>query len=117
MKIRNKLAPLLHTYMKRVPVGDARLASQVNSIMSNPYFIHRSTLRNWRDGSSQKVHNWRQLIVVAAALNLSRHEANKLLEAGRCPPLSALMATTKESDHRLFNHWGRKLEEEVIRKH
>jgi len=105
MEPQKCLATLLDKYMKRASVGDARLASQVNSMMGNPYFIHRSTLRNWRDGSSHKVNSWRQLIVVAAALDLSKAEAIELLDCGHCPPMLALSATVLEHDQRLFNRW------------
>jgi len=68
MTIQNNLASLLNAHMKRASVGDARLANQVNSINGNSFFIHRSTLRNWRTGSAQKVNNWRQLATVAVAV-------------------------------------------------
>lgn len=105
MVAQKRLATLLKRYMKRASVGDARLASQINSMMGNPYFIHRSTLRNWRDGSSNKVNSWRQLVAVAIALDLSRAEASELLECGHCPSLSALSATAMSSDQRLLNFW------------
>lgn len=107
MQNKECLATQLSTYMERARTGDARLASHVNSMMANPYFIHRSTLRNWRDGSSQKVNNWRQLVMVAAALNLSKDEANDLLTSASCPPISALANTTRECDRRLLVYWNR----------
>jgi len=105
MEVQEDLASLLDHYMKRESVGDARLATRVNSIADNAFFIHRSTIRNWRNGSSRKTNNWRQLVTVSAALNLNEAETNKLLEIGGCPRLSALSASARDSDHRLFKHW------------
>jgi len=105
MEVKEDLATLLDTYMKRATVGDARLATQVNSIADNPHFIHRSTIRNWRKGSSRKITNWRQLVTVAAALSLNESETNELLGIGGCPTLSALSVSARDSDKRLFNHW------------
>ena len=105
MEVLGSLASLLDSFMKRADIGDTRLASQVNSIAGNAYFIHRSTIRNWRDGSSQKVNNWRQLVAVAAVLNLNESETNNLLESGGCPPLSVLSITTDDADHHLFKFW------------
>jgi len=91
--------------MKRASVGDARLANQVNLINGNACFIHRSTLRNWRTGSAQKVNNWRQLVTVAIALGLDETEANALLKSGGCPTTRSLTATAKEADKALLAHW------------
>jgi len=105
MTIQHNLASLLDSHMKRASVGDARLANQVNSINGNSFFIHRSTLRNWRTGSAQKVNNWRQLATVAIALGLDETEANALLKSGGCPSTRSLTATAKESDQALLAHW------------
>jgi len=105
MKANDCLSSLLRKYMRRSFIGDSRLASQVNSLVRKPYFIHRSTLRNWPDGTSSKVSKWPQLVAVAAILSLSKKETDELLESGGCPPLSALSAMAKESDQCRFNSW------------
>lgn len=105
MTVQHSLASLLDSHMKRASIGDARLANQVNSINGNSYFIHRSTVRNWRTGSAQKVNSWRQLATVAVALGLDETEANRLLQSGGCPSIQALTATAKEADQALLAHW------------
>jgi len=105
MTVQPDLASLLDAHMKKASVGDARLASLVNSMTGNPYFIHRSTLRNWRNGSAQRVSNWRQLATVAAALSLDEVQANNLLESGGCPPIRVLAATAQDSDKPLLAYW------------
>jgi len=113
MIARRNLADLLASHMKSVPIGDARLANQVNAVSGNPYFIHRSTLRNWRTGSSQKVSNWRQLVTVAVVLGLDEPEADALLDSGGCPSIQALTATALESDQALLAYWRKQREQPV----
>jgi len=105
MTDRTNLANLLNAHMKRASVGDARLASQVNAINGNEFFIHRSTLRNWRSGAVEKVQNWRQLATVAIALGLDENDANALLASGGCVPIQALRSTTEVTDQALLAHW------------
>ena len=105
MKVKESLSTLINKHMEKSAIGDSRLASQVNSLVGNPYFIHRSTLRNWRDGTSLTVGKWPQLVAVAAVLGLSKNDANELLESGGCPPLLALSTIAKESEQSLFNNW------------
>ena len=102
---QKNLAGLLDAHMKKALVGDARLANMVNTINGNPYFIHRSTIRNWRTGSAQKVNNWRQLATVAIALRLDETETSSLLESGGCLSIQALNATTSETDQAILAHW------------
>jgi len=82
------LANLLDEHMKRAAVGDARLASMVNSIAEDEHFIHRSTIRNWRNGSARRVNNCRQLSEIATALHLDEQETRALLKSGGCPHAS-----------------------------
>jgi len=105
MTSQTEFASQLDAHMKRAAIGDARLAKQVNSITENPYFIHRSTLRNWRTGTSQKVNNWRQLATVAVALGLNEEEATRLLESAGCPSIQSLTATAPDDDQSLLAYW------------
>lgn len=102
---QHNLANLLDAQMRKASIGEARLAKLVNSIADNPYFIHRSTIRNWRNGSSKTISNPRQLVTVAVALRLDETEANKLLASGGCPPIHTLRASTSEVDQALFTFW------------
>ncbi len=105
MNYTNSLAGLLESHMKSASIGDARLANQINAMMDNPYFIHRSTIRNWRTGSVKKINNWRQLVMVAIALRLDKTEANALLENGGCPSIQAINVTAQEADQKLLSFW------------
>lgn len=102
---QDSLAGQLNLHMTKASTGDARLAKQTNSIVGNPYFIHRSTIRNWRDGSAKKVNNWRQLIAVAQALRLDETAADSLLESAGCPPIRALQVSAQGTDQRLLEYW------------
>jgi len=101
----NDLASLLDTHMKNASLGDARMATLVNSMTGNPYFIHRSTLRNWRNGSTQKVNKWQQLTAVAATLQLNEEQTNALLESAGCPHIKALAAMAQEADQQFLKYW------------
>lgn len=105
MTNQTNLASLLASYMQSASIGDARLANQVNSINGNPCFIHRSTVRNWRTGSAQKVQSWQQLATIAIALGLNETETNDLLISGGCLSLQALASTEKVADQALLAHW------------
>jgi len=99
------MATLLDTHMKRLSVGEARLAKLVNSINGSHSFIHRSTLRNWRTGKATRANNWRQLATVAVALELNRSAADELLRSGGCPTIKTLTASALESDEALLSYW------------
>jgi len=105
---QHNLADLLNSHMKQASVGDAKLAKMVNSIADNQYFIHRSTIRNWRNGSARTINNPRQLVTVAVALRLDEAEANQLLESGGCLSIQALSASTNEADQALLAYWQKK---------
>ncbi len=108
------LADLLDSHMKKAAVGDARLAKMVNTIAENNHFINRSTIRNWRDGSSKKANNPRQLVTIAVALRLDEIEANALLESGGCTSITALKAAGKEADQTLLSFWTQASAQEPI---
>ena len=105
MAVQHELSCLLERHMKEAMMGDARLAKQVNAIAGNPYFIHRSTIRNWRTGSSRKVSNWRQLATIAVALGLDKIQTNRLLEHGGCPSIQALEVGAQDTDQALLAYW------------
>ncbi len=85
----NSLADLLSEYMKRAHIGDQRLANLVNDLVGWN-LLNRSTIRNWREGTSRSVQDWRQIAAIAAVLKLEGWEANLLLAAAGQPPLSIL---------------------------
>jgi len=99
------LACLLDAHMRKASIGDARLAKQANTIAGNPFFIHRSTIRNWRTGSVHRVNNWRQLAALSAALGLDEATADELLRSGGCPSISALKVSSLPTDQTLLAYW------------
>jgi len=99
------LACLLDAHMTKASIGDARLARQANTIAGNPFFIHRSTIRNWRTGSVHRVNNWRQLAALSVALGLDEARADELLRSGGCPSISAMKVTSLPTDQTLLAYW------------
>lgn len=94
-----QLADLLSKHMRRAGLGDARLSNLANAL-AGWNLLNRSTIRNWREGTSRSVQEWRQLAAIAAVLNLEEWEANRLLAAAGLPTLAALRLTAPAKD------WG-----------
>jgi len=100
------LADLLSKYMQASGLGDARLAHQVNRIMGRPELLHRSTVRNWRTGTSKTIHNWRQVVAISSVLKLNLSETNRLLKVARLPSLYQLWMQAEEIEkEEFFVHW------------
>ncbi len=99
------LATLLTAHMDRQKLGDQRLATLVEERFGPIVSISRATIRNWRDGSSQKVADWRQLLAVAALLQLSSNETDELLRAAQLPTITTLSKSAGEDERKLFDRW------------
>ncbi len=97
MAEEKSLADLLGEYMERAGMGDARLANLVNTL-AGWNLLNRSTIRNWREGTSKSVQEWRQLAAIAAVLNLEEWETNHLLAAAGLPTLPALRFIAAAND-------------------
>lgn len=107
----SKLSDLLDHFMQAENMGDTRLAALVNKRVGDAQFLHRSNIRNWRNGSSQTVKEWRQLAAIAAALKLPRRDVDRLLLAGGCLPIHMLLATVDESDYPFLKNWQDEVDE------
>jgi WD40 repeat protein len=102
---KKTLADLLDDYMERLGIGEARLANEVNQMVNQPHFIHRSSIRNWRNGGSKTAGNWRQITAIAEVLHLNEVEANELLVAAGHPTIRQLWLEADEEDRPFLVHW------------
>lgn len=86
-------------------MGDARLANEVNRIVNQPGFLHRSNIRNWRSGEIKRVGNWRQVVAIAHSLHLNEVEADQLLRAAGHRPIRQLWPEANEKGRQFLIHW------------
>lgn len=107
------LADLLEKYMQERNLGDARLATLVNEMVQRPEFLHRSTVRNWRIGTSKTVKDWRQLVSIASALRLDEVAADQLLLVSGGGSIRDLRKTAKEDELDFFAAWPEKTAEQI----
>lgn len=105
------LEELLNGHMRQAAIGTQRLETLVNTKFPN--LIHRSTIRNWRDGSSRTVQNWEQLVAIANVLQLSLAETNQLLQAAKLATLEALRDRFAETSGEYFDVWQTELAAEA----
>ena len=96
---------LLNNHLSGVQIGEARLETLVNKRFGHIIRISRSTIRNWRDGSSKSVADWRQIVAAAAVLNLSAVETEQLLQAARLERLTTLWTNAQDNERELLGHW------------
>lgn len=77
-------------------------AGQVATLSGVP----KRSLHNWLDGRVSKPHRWQTVLQVAAALQLSETETNRLLQAAKHVPVRELRrAATTADDLALLNTW------------
>lgn len=105
---------LLGGHMAGQDVGEARLETTVNKRFGHIVRISRSTVRNWKDGSSKSVADWRQIVAVAAVLNLSAVETEQLLKAAQLESLTSLWMTAQGDERELFVQWFEPLPVQLI---
>jgi len=79
-----------------------------NDAIRRPDYIHRSTIRNWRTGTSKTVKDWRQLVAISSALRLDEEAATQLLLTGGCASIRDLRATARDDEKHLFALWPEK---------
>ncbi len=51
------------------------------------------TIKNWRSGKVQRPRNWHDIVNIARALHLQKHELDTLLLAAGHPVIGALLKT------------------------
>jgi len=102
----NRLADLLTAHKDRLGIGDAKLAKRASEHVGIATYVTRSTVRNWAQGSSASVSNWRQLAAIASALQLDLASADELLSAGGCTPITELLRLElPDDDHKFVAGW------------
>lgn len=79
------LSMTLQHFMNRAGVGSQTLSKLTG--------VARTSIDNWRDGSSARSKHWRPLLQLAKALALSQTEVDALLTAAAYPPLATLILT------------------------
>lgn len=102
------LADLVELHLKSAKVGESRVATLVNEKVGIPQFLHRSTVRNWRIGTSKRVKDWRQLTAMAMVLHLSYAQTEELLQISGCPSLQELLETVDGGDSKFLQSWSLK---------
>lgn len=99
------LAGLLTEHKDRRSIGDAKIATLASDRSGIDGYVTRSTVRNWATGSSASVNNWRQLALIASALQLDRSQADQLMVAGGCDPVSDLRRFARPEDEVFLRYW------------
>ncbi len=105
MSSMTKLADLLTTHMKDRRLGPSRLAEQANRF-AGTNLVNRRSIENWRDGLAGSVRDWRQLVVLAAALGLVEAQTDELLESAGLPRLDILRRQASSSEAHLLAPWS-----------
>lgn len=101
-----ELGTLLNSYMERQGWGDLRLATKANKAAGLPKLeLSRSTIRNWRAGTTQGVQHWQGLLAVGMALKLNAGEIQELLSVAGLPDLQTLYKQMTGADKRFFTPW------------
>lgn len=107
------LADLLDKHLVAAQMGESRLAKLANGAVDIPQFLHRSTVRNWRIGTSKRAKDWRQLTAMAMALHLNATETDQLLRSGGCSTLRDLIGSASEEDAKFLQNWKDAAQEPV----
>ncbi|MCO5185886.1 MAG: tetratricopeptide repeat protein [Anaerolineae bacterium] len=102
---RSKLAETLSRFMQRANLGDMKLASNVNALGVTR--IHRSTIRNWRIGTSKRAQSCDQIVAIATVLHLNEEDADTLLAAAGHPSIAQLRLRQQPEQLRqmIAAHW------------
>lgn len=95
------LAELLSGRKMDRRLGDKRLADLGNEHCGIP-ILNRSSIRNWSDGSSANPKDWRALVAMGAALQLSEAVLEEMLSSAGAPDLSFLRRTARHRMGRLL---------------
>ena len=93
-------ADILTQYMKEAEYKDDRLVKSINNYGSS--FIHRSNIRNWREGVAKTARDWKQLAAVADILNLTKVETDRLFIAAGLPSIEELWERYPQEESRKF---------------
>jgi hypothetical protein len=105
-KQENKtLADLLSDYMERAGYKDQRLASQINKRFGAA-FLHRATIRNWRNGTVKSVRDWRQLAAIASELHLNEAETDQLFTAANLATIRAIETRISQPEKQFLPAWA-----------
>jgi tetratricopeptide (TPR) repeat protein/transcriptional regulator with XRE-family HTH domain len=96
--VMSRFADLLRQRLTEAGWSERQLATRSS--------LARGTIRNWVSGVVDKPRNWRDLVRVAAALRLDVGNADELLQAAQCPPLTQLWPMAEDEDEQaLFAFW------------
>lgn len=105
MKKEADLGTLLSQWMDERKLGDKRLADMVNKEFGQICLISRSTIRNWRDRTSKKAKDWRQIMAIANVLHLQAAEVDHLLNIVALPNLDTLHGIANHLEKALLIRW------------
>jgi hypothetical protein len=102
------LASLLTEYMNRANFGTTTLAKSVNKKFGEK-LITRSTLTGWRDGHIKTLResSWESLVCILHVLELSRNEADRVLQVAGLRSLEELwkLQSNETRAQLLFQPW------------
>ena len=102
------LASLLTEYMNRANFGTTTLAKSVNKKFGEK-LITRSTLTGWRDGHIKTLRDssWESLVCILHVLELSRNEADRVLQVAGLRSLEELwkLQSNETRAQLLFQPW------------
>ena len=91
-------ADLLDDYIVRANLSVDRLSKRAD--------VPKPTIMNWRKGIVQRPRDWRGVVRVASALQLSETDADALLKAAHHLPIQGLLASSLvEEDRMLLDFW------------
>lgn len=114
MGISQSFSSLLTHHMQARMIGDHRLAQLANHKFGHIRRISRSTIRNWKNGVTKQVQDWRQLAAIANVLLLRESEVKSLFEAARLPKLTQLWIQASQEERDLLNRWMAKSTDKTI---
>jgi tetratricopeptide (TPR) repeat protein len=93
-----EFAKTLRLFMKRADISLGKLSTRSG--------IPKPTIVNWVMSRVRRPQDWRQLVKIASALNLSQKDANRLLHSANHPAVEELMGgVSDEKDLKLFQPW------------
>lgn len=97
--MEESLSEVLREYIGRSGLSYSRIASQAG-------LPNRSTISNWVNDYARRPRDWRDLVKVGIALDLSEAEIDRVLASARHQSIVALKAeVSDEADQALLAHW------------
>lgn len=106
MDSKTSLADLLTKRMQERDIGPTRLAEQVNRVARIDALVSRRSIENWRDGMAKSIRDWRQLVAIAAVLELDETSADELLRSASLPEIRRLRTQVSNGEQHLLASWS-----------